>query len=249
MKTSDPGDFAAVVAGLAKLCNRQYHREPLSKALGNGLFELRHVSKLNTRVLWFFMNRRGQAGLTLVELLVLIVILLVLAFCCHTRCGTPMMMKHGMTEALSNMKQLHLTCQQMVLDGETTGDKSLGWPGSYATWGAWTAKVAPGYVSTNDLCKLLSAPGFVVPPGKIPPMKESAVRVYAVTKDSPTNAVLLTSANFTNTPTGGEPLNPSAKPFGNKGFVVFRKSGDGAIYRPNQTGQTNIIGAFVPMCR
>jgi phage-related protein len=58
LKASDPNDFAAVVAGLAKLRNRQYHREPLSKALGDGLFELRHVGKLKTRVMWFFMKRR-----------------------------------------------------------------------------------------------------------------------------------------------------------------------------------------------
>ena len=58
LKASDPNDFAAVVAGLAKLRNSQYHREPLSKALGGGLFELRHVGKLNTRVLWFFMKQR-----------------------------------------------------------------------------------------------------------------------------------------------------------------------------------------------
>jgi phage-related protein len=58
LKTSDPDDFAAVVAGLAKLRNRQYHREPLSKALGKGLYELRHVGKLNTRVLWFFVKDR-----------------------------------------------------------------------------------------------------------------------------------------------------------------------------------------------
>ena len=32
LKASDPGDFAAVLAGLAKLRNRQYHREPLSKS-------------------------------------------------------------------------------------------------------------------------------------------------------------------------------------------------------------------------
>src|SRR5712691_1804645 len=56
LKGSDPGDFAAVLAGLAKLRNRRYHTEPLSKALGDGLFELRHVGKLNTRVLWFFMK-------------------------------------------------------------------------------------------------------------------------------------------------------------------------------------------------
>jgi len=58
LKESDPDDFAIVVAGLAKLRNSQYHREPLTKALGDGLFELRHVGKLNTRVLWFFMKGR-----------------------------------------------------------------------------------------------------------------------------------------------------------------------------------------------
>ena len=58
LKASDPNDFAAVTAGLEKLRHRQYHREPLSKPLGDGLFELRHVGKLNTRVLWFF--RKGR---------------------------------------------------------------------------------------------------------------------------------------------------------------------------------------------
>ena len=53
LKASDPDDFAAVVAGLAKLRQR-----PLSKALGGGLLELRHVGKLNTRVLWFFVKHR-----------------------------------------------------------------------------------------------------------------------------------------------------------------------------------------------
>jgi hypothetical protein len=56
LKASDPDDFAVVLAGLAKLRDRPYHREPLTKALGDGLFELRHVDKLNTRVLWFFMK-------------------------------------------------------------------------------------------------------------------------------------------------------------------------------------------------
>ena len=58
LKAGDPGDHAAVLRGLGKLRNRQYHREPLSKALGDGLFELRHVGKLNTRVLWFFVKAR-----------------------------------------------------------------------------------------------------------------------------------------------------------------------------------------------
>ena len=58
LRQSDPDDHAAVVRGLAKLRNRQYHREPLCKSLAHGLFELRHVGKLNTRVLWFFVKGR-----------------------------------------------------------------------------------------------------------------------------------------------------------------------------------------------
>ena len=63
LKVTDPDDFAAVIAGLAKLRNRQYHREPLSKAVGNGLFEMRHVGKLNTRIIWFFMKNRRIVAL------------------------------------------------------------------------------------------------------------------------------------------------------------------------------------------
>jgi hypothetical protein len=58
LKGSDPDDFAAVMVGLSKLRNRLYHRPPLSKSIGNDLFELRHVGKLNTRILCFFM--KGQ---------------------------------------------------------------------------------------------------------------------------------------------------------------------------------------------
>lgn len=58
LKEEDRDDFAALMAGLAKLRNRQYHRPPLSKPVGGGLFELRHVGKLNTRILYFF--ARGQ---------------------------------------------------------------------------------------------------------------------------------------------------------------------------------------------
>lgn len=58
LKASDPDDHASVIAGLVKLRSRQYHREPLCKALGNALFELRHVGKLNTRILWFYVKNR-----------------------------------------------------------------------------------------------------------------------------------------------------------------------------------------------
>src|SRR4030042_6188450 len=62
LKETDPNDFAAILAGLAKLKNRKYHRPPLSKPIGGDLFELRHVGKLNTRVFYFF--AKGQRIIT-----------------------------------------------------------------------------------------------------------------------------------------------------------------------------------------
>ena len=58
LKKQDPAEFTMIIAGLAKLRPRQNHREPLSKSIGDGLFELRHVGKLNSRVLWFFAQGR-----------------------------------------------------------------------------------------------------------------------------------------------------------------------------------------------
>ena len=63
LKESDPDDFAAVMAGLTKLQSRHYHRLPLSKPIGDDLFELRHVGKLNSRVLYFFV--KGKRIITL----------------------------------------------------------------------------------------------------------------------------------------------------------------------------------------
>ena len=58
LKQTDPDDFAAILAGLAKLRNRQNHRPPLSKPVGDNLFKLRHVGKLNTRILYFFARKQ-----------------------------------------------------------------------------------------------------------------------------------------------------------------------------------------------
>ena len=58
LRRTDPDAHAAVVAGLDKLRDRLYHRPPLSKSVGDDLFELRHVGRLNTRVLYFFVRGR-----------------------------------------------------------------------------------------------------------------------------------------------------------------------------------------------
>lgn len=44
--------------GLLSCDSDNITREPLSKSIGDGLFELRHVGKLNTRIMWFFMKEQ-----------------------------------------------------------------------------------------------------------------------------------------------------------------------------------------------
>jgi len=58
LEERDIDTHTIIVEGLKKLEHRSNHHEPLSKSIGNGLYELRHVGKLNTRVLWFF--RKGR---------------------------------------------------------------------------------------------------------------------------------------------------------------------------------------------
>ena len=43
-------------------------------------------------------------------------------------------------------------------------------------------------------------------------------------------------------PPNGSALTPAGKPYGDKGFLVFRKAGDGAILLPKQFNNTNVIG-------
>ncbi|CAN5712794.1 hypothetical protein BH09VER1_BH09VER1_44520 [soil metagenome] len=76
---------------------------------------------------------------------------------------------HPGLQALSCMKQLQLATQQMAMDGATNGKTDLGWPGNTGgTFTNWEQQLVPEYLWTNDLCKLLSVPGHIVPPGSLP---------------------------------------------------------------------------------
>lgn len=193
------------------------------------------------------MKPKPPSAFTLIELLVVISIIGILAALALPAI-TGALARGQMTQTLSNAKQLHLATTQMALDATTTGDTNLGWPGDLGgTWAAWASNiVGGGYLSTNDFKKLISAPGVVPTTDNPSAPGKSGVLVYAVAENSDGSTVFISSANFSNTATGGTAPSATAKPYGNKGFVVFRKAGDGAILQPRQTGQayTNIIGAY-----
>lgn len=155
------------------------------------------------------------------------------------------------TQALSNMRQLHDATRAMAADGDVVGNPNLDWPGNTGgTFTNWAAQLVPGYLTTNDFCKLVSGPGKNVKIGALPvTMNETAIRLYAVTKKDSDRTVFLSSANFTNSPAGGGPLNSKAKPFGNNCAVVFRKGGEGAVLMRSQAGQPDAVGEYAPLCR
>ena len=172
-----------------------------------------------------------RLGFTLIELLVVISIIAILASLALPAI-TGALVRGQMTQSLSNMKQLHLSTTQMALDATTTGDSTLGWPGDTGgTWGAWAGNIVEGgYMTTNDFLKMISAPG-VQPVNTADPTAPgvSAVQVFTAREADPGTTIFTTSANYTS---GGGAL--TTTPFQAKGFIVFRKGGDGAVYTPRQ---------------
>jgi prepilin-type N-terminal cleavage/methylation domain-containing protein len=202
-------------------------------------------------------SRHSHHAFTLIELLVVISIIAILASLAIPAV-TGALARGQMTQTLSNMKQMHLVAQTMALDATTTGDTNIGWPGDLPnkTWAGWVTNAVPGYITTNDMAKLLSAPGITVPAtadlsGLTAGQANNgrAVILYQVSVTNNNTAVLFSSANFTNSESGGTALSGSALPYGDKGFIVFRKGGDGAVLQARQVGSTftNIIGEFVPV--
>jgi hypothetical protein len=151
-------------------------------------------------------------------------------------------------EAITKLKNLQFATEAMYRDGVSAGDTNRVWPGDGdARFSTWANQLVPDYLTTNQFCEFLSIRGMEVSRGRIPQMKDTWVRVYAVSSNSPSDTVFLSSFNFTNTPLGGKPLDPKIKPFSDRGFAVFRKGGDGGFFRDHEVGKTNVIGAFAPM--
>jgi hypothetical protein len=105
--------------------------------------------------------------------------------------------------------------------------------------------VGPGYLKGGDISKLFSAPGcnlsVNVAPGPpevvtfTSPAGTSAIKVHPIKDADVSNTIFATSRNYTyNNPL---PAGAGSSPYGQKGFIVMHKGGDGIVFRQGQAIQ------------
>jgi prepilin-type N-terminal cleavage/methylation domain-containing protein len=180
----------------------------------------------------------SRAAFTLIELLVVISIIAILASLAIPAV-TGALSRGQLTGSLNNARQLAILTQQVALDSFTTGDTNApGWPGSN-NFGKWAGDLTRASVSTNELLKLLSAPGKN--PSSLSDASAAAFAVYGVQDNNAGDTIFITTQNWIASTTPSA-LSPESQPFGDKGFVVIRKGGDGSVYRKEQA--TNQISFF-----
>jgi hypothetical protein len=145
-----------------------------------------------------------------------------------------------MTRTMNNARELHLAAFHMATDGAAKSDANMAWPGDYAgtSLADYCSKLVQNdYLKATDLQRILTAPGATCTvnhtaglPATLTLTGGSALKVYKVKSIDPSTAIFSVSSNyFYNTP-----LSPTAAPFGDKGFVVVRKSGEAGTYGKNQ---------------
>jgi prepilin-type N-terminal cleavage/methylation domain-containing protein len=185
---------------------------------------------------------RSLRAFTLIELLVVISIIAILASLAIPAV-TAALTRGQLTGSLNNARQLFLATQTMAMDAFQTGE-GAGWPGDNVIAGNWQTylqELTSGkYLTPADLRKICSAPGVQQPSADdadaLPTV--SGLAVYAISDAAASDDIFCSTANWTGPV---EELDPKAVPFGDKGFVVFRKGGDGSVYRPAQANST-IVG-------
>ena len=181
-------------------------------------------------------------GFTLIELLVVISIIGILASLAIPAVSGALT-RGQLTGTLNNARQLHLATQTMDLDNTAAGIGG-GWPGSDNTnmdsFAKWVSALTNGYLSVEELRKLMTAQSEV--PAQVPTSSPNAFNIYQVGNVENSLAIFITTKNWVGTPTGSVTLPTSAsKPYGDKGVVIFRRGGDGAIIQNRFLTNSNSV--------
>ena len=202
---------------------------------------------------------RVSRGITLIELLVVICLIGILVSLMIPSVGGPIPRGRGqMTQALNNEKQIHLATFNMATDRISSGDPKIGYPGDLVASGTMPCKVSEfvkvlvknNYLRTGDL-KIFAAAGvtpfsnqdinqFSAIPG---PNNNCAFTVYCIQESDTTDAIFLSTINATlEVSSTTFNLDAKAVPFGDKGYVIFHRGGDGAILGKNPAGRAHLQG-------
>jgi len=213
------------------------------------------------------MTKKSLAAFTLVEMLVVIAIIATIAsFALPAITGA--LTRGQLAQAVNNARQIYLSTFAMATDGTQTGDAKYGWPGDLSQSTDPTVQISTvtdfvlrlvdnDYLKSGDL-KVFAAPGvtpwvgqYTKPPDATskgsfaPPFdgdKNCAFKIYQVTDKDAGTAILLATKNFTYTTNTATAIDTTKSPFGDKGFVIFHKGGDGTFYKRQQATSKTLLG-------
>jgi prepilin-type N-terminal cleavage/methylation domain-containing protein len=171
---------------------------------------------------------RSLRGFTLIELLVVISIIAILASLAIPAISSALV-RGQMTQTLNNARQLTIATQTMSMDTTTAGGGTawtMGSDGQMLTVDTFTQELMTNkYLTVSDLRKIFAAPGVIVPTTSSNfTAADIAFSIMETQESSPSDQPFLITKNWEN----GE-LTTNA-PYGDKGFIVFRKGGDGGTF-------------------
>lgn len=188
---------------------------------------------------------RRANSFTLVELLVVISIIALLAGLALPAMNGAIT-KAQLLQATSNARQIHMSVQSAALDKANT-QIGVGWPSTnYSTAVDYIKDlVNNGAVKQGDL-RIFACVG-ITPATETASMTTANIgyHIYKADEADDANVVFLTTKNITYTTNAYTGL--TGQPFKDKGFVVFRKGGDGTSYSNTNifkvTTFASVIGA------
>lgn len=177
-------------------------------------------------------------GFTLIELLVVISIIAILASLAIPAVSSALT-RGQMTQTLNNARQLTLATQTMSIDTTTAGSGvswTTGTNGQPLTVATFSQALIDGkYLTGPDLQKVYAAPGVIVNNTNFT-ATGIAFSIMGTTDSSLSDQPFVITRNWQN---GALTTNA---PYGDKGFIVFRKGGDGGTYtRPIDVTNPSVV--------